>query len=185
MLPDRWKFTLVCGLILALTAACNTASNSSNATGNSSNTTANTGALTTPTATPESSQPAGDPNAGSIKLTRLRLTSNLKTDFDAPSESTFAPGDHVYVVYTAENVPAGGKIVCNLYAEKVEGLQPGENLRLLSYTNPTSHKFTETFDLDPAKFGGSVWSKGAYRVVLRSGPDAGLQQLGAVKFTVE
>jgi len=64
-------------------------------------------------------------------------------------------------------------------------VQPGENLRLLSYTNPTSDKFTESFDLDPTKFGGARWGKGTYRVILRSGPDAGFQQLGTIKFTVE
>jgi hypothetical protein len=140
-----------------------------------------------PTNTPETPQPAGDAKTGSVSLTRMRLTSNLKSDFDAPSESTFAPDDHVYVVYTAENLPTGGQINCHLYAEDVEGVKPGENLRLLSYKNPPGMKFTEKFDLDPTQFGGTEWAKGTYRIELSSqaGGDAPAQELRSAKFKVE
>lgn len=149
------------------------------------------GARNAPVTTPASSTSqgggGGDASGNSIGIVRLKLTANAKSNIDDPSESTFSPDDHVYVVYTAENVPAGGKIICNLYAEDVEGVKSGEQLRLLTYTNPTSAKFTDSFDLDPAKFGGSRWGKGTYRVVLEVQSNAGapVQELKSINFTVE
>jgi len=146
-------------------------------------------ARTTPAAgTSDTSQTPGGANdsGGTFNLTGFKLTTNAKSDINAPSESTFSPDDHVYVVYTVENMPAGGKITCNLYAEDAEGSEPGESLRLLSYTNPTSAKFTENFDLDPSKSRGEAWGSGTYKIVLeaQASPDAPAKELKSATFTV-
>jgi hypothetical protein len=149
-------------------------------------------ARTTPAAgAPDASQTPGGANdaGGAFNLTGFKLTTNAKSDTNAPSESTFSPNDHVYVVYSVENMPAGGKITCTLYAENAEGAESGETLRLLSYTNPTSAKFTENFDLDPSKSsktGEGAWGSGTYRVVLetQASPNAPAKELKSATFTV-
>jgi hypothetical protein len=134
---------------------------------------------------------AGNSNpetAGRASLYRLKLTAQKGAPIESPGATSFSPGDLIYVIYTLDNTIGGDKVFGKLYAEQVEGIQPGKIVRSVSDSFPTGNpRTTGGFQLDPQEMGDDAWAKGTYRFELLYAPDADTKPtvLKSITLTVE
>jgi hypothetical protein len=126
--------------------------------------------------------------SGGVSLFRLKMTARKGMPVESPGETTFSPSDLIYVIFTLDNTVGGDAAYGKLYAEEVEGTQPGRMLRTMTETFPTGNpRMTAGFQLDPQEISGGAWAKGTYRFELLYAPtaDAKPTLLKSMSFTVE
>lgn len=126
--------------------------------------------------------------AGGISLFRLKMTKHRGMPVESPGETTFSPADLIYVIFTIDNTIGGDATFGRLYAEQVEGIEPGKMLGAMTETFPSgTPRLTAGFQLNPQELSDGAWANGTYRFELSYAADANARPavLKSMNFTVE
>ncbi|HEX8491924.1 MAG TPA: hypothetical protein VF658_03710 [Pyrinomonadaceae bacterium] len=151
-----------------------------------------TGGSASKTPQSESNAPAaGNSNtesAGGVSIFRMKMTKHRGMPVESPGETTFSPADLIYVIFTIDNTIGGDAAFGKLYAEQVEGIEPGKMLGTMTETFPSAApRLTTGFQLNPQELSDGAWAKGAYRFEVLYASDANARPvvLKSMNFTVE
>lgn len=126
--------------------------------------------------------------AGGVSIYRMKMTKHKGMPVETPGETTFSPSDFIYVIFTIDNTIGGDSAFGRLYAEQVEGIEPGRSLGYMTETFPSgTPRLTAGFQLDPKELSDGAWAKGTYKFELLYERDANARPvvLKSMNFTVE